>query len=73
LALRGGNETRVLSRNAKDFGSKFPEVKDSVAALDVRDAIIDYAACGIIDAMPYPVLRRTEQGFSSCEALFGTA
>jgi bifunctional non-homologous end joining protein LigD len=41
LALRGGNETRVLSRNEKDLGSKFPEVKDSVAALDVQDAIID--------------------------------
>jgi bifunctional non-homologous end joining protein LigD len=41
LALRGGNETRVLSRNENDLGSKFPEVKDSVAALDVQDAIID--------------------------------
>ena len=41
MALRGGNETRVLSRNEKDFGSKFPEVKDSIAALDVQDAIID--------------------------------
>jgi bifunctional non-homologous end joining protein LigD len=41
LALRGGSETRVLSRNQKDLGGKFPEVKDSVAALDVQDAIID--------------------------------
>jgi bifunctional non-homologous end joining protein LigD len=41
LALRGGSETRVLSRNEKDLGSKFPEVKDSIAALDVQDAIID--------------------------------
>jgi bifunctional non-homologous end joining protein LigD len=41
LALRGGNETRVLSRNEKDLGSKFPEVKDSIAALDVQDSIID--------------------------------
>ena len=41
LALRGGSETRVLSRNEKDLGSKFPEVKDSIAALDVHDAIID--------------------------------
>src|ERR1700693_1726708 len=41
MALRGGNETRVLSRNEKDLGSKFPEVKDSIAALDVQDAIID--------------------------------
>jgi bifunctional non-homologous end joining protein LigD len=41
LALRGGNETRVLSRNDKDLGRKFPEVKDAVAALAVQDAVID--------------------------------
>jgi bifunctional non-homologous end joining protein LigD len=41
LALRGGSETRILSRNQKDLGSKFPEVKDSIAALDVQDAVID--------------------------------
>jgi site-specific recombinase XerC len=35
------SETRILSRNQKDFGGKFPEVKDSIAALDVQDAIID--------------------------------
>lgn len=28
IALRGGGETRVLSRNQKDLGDKFPEVKD---------------------------------------------
>jgi hypothetical protein len=37
----GGSETRILSRNQKDLGTKFPEVKDSIAALDVQDAIID--------------------------------
>jgi bifunctional non-homologous end joining protein LigD len=41
LVLRGGNETRVLSRNEKDLGIKFSAVKDSVAALDIRDAMID--------------------------------
>jgi bifunctional non-homologous end joining protein LigD len=50
MALCGGSETRILSRNQKDLGSKFPEVKDSIAAIDVQDAIIDYAACGIINA-----------------------
>src|SRR5271157_6208097 len=40
-ALRGGAETRILSRNAKDLGKEFPEVRDSIAALDVQDAIID--------------------------------
>src|SRR6202045_2568930 len=41
LALRGGTETRILSGNEKDLGSKFPEVTDSIAALDFEDAIID--------------------------------
>lgn len=41
VALRNGNETRILSRNDKDWGRKFPEVKCAVAALSVRDAIID--------------------------------
>ena len=31
----------ALSRNEKDLGKKFQEVKDSIAALDVQDAIID--------------------------------
>jgi ATP-dependent DNA ligase len=42
LALRGGSETRVLSRNEKDFGQQVPEIQNSIAALDVQDAIIDY-------------------------------
>src|SRR3984893_4973233 len=41
LALRGGGETRVLSRNEKDLGKKFSEIRDSIAALDVQDVIID--------------------------------
>jgi bifunctional non-homologous end joining protein LigD len=40
-ALRGGSETRILSRNQKDLGGKFPEVKDSIAALGIQDVIID--------------------------------
>jgi bifunctional non-homologous end joining protein LigD len=41
LALRGENETRILSRNQKDLGKKFTNIRDSIAALDVQDAIID--------------------------------
>lgn len=41
LALRGGSQTRVLSRNKKDLGGKFAEVKDSIAALNIQDVIID--------------------------------
>jgi hypothetical protein len=41
LALRAGGETRILPRNEKDLGGKFPAVRDSIAALDVQDVIID--------------------------------
>jgi bifunctional non-homologous end joining protein LigD len=41
LALHGDGETRILSRNRKDLGVKFPDVKDSIAALNLQDAIID--------------------------------
>src|SRR4029077_5340127 len=41
LALRGGNETRILSGNQKDLGKKFPTIAESIAKLGVLDAIID--------------------------------
>ncbi len=41
LVLRGGGETRILSRNRKDLGKKFTEVIDSIAALKVQDVLID--------------------------------
>src|ERR1700722_3734865 len=41
LALRGGKEARLVSRNEKDFGGKFSEVMDSLSKLEVRDAIVD--------------------------------
>jgi bifunctional non-homologous end joining protein LigD len=41
LALRGGSEARLVSRNAKDFGGKFTEVMDSLSKLDVEDAVVD--------------------------------
>ena len=49
LALRGGSETRVLSRNQNDLGKKFTNIRDSIAALNVQDAILDDAASGIIN------------------------
>ena len=41
IALRGGPEARLLSRNEKDFGGKFPEVLGSISELNVKDAVID--------------------------------
>ena len=34
LALRGGSETRVLSRNQNDLGKKFTNIRDSIATLE---------------------------------------
>jgi bifunctional non-homologous end joining protein LigD len=58
LALRGGAEIRLLSRNQKDLGKKFPEILDAIASLDVQDAIVD----GEIVALD-------DQGRSSFQAL----
>jgi len=41
IALRGSSEARLLSRNKIDLGGKFPEVMESISALDVQDATID--------------------------------
>lgn len=41
LALKGGSQVRLLSRNEKDLGGKFPEVMEAVLQLPAQDAIID--------------------------------
>src|ERR1700736_1440867 len=41
LALKGGSEARLLSRNKKDFGAKFPEIMESIADLNAPDAMLD--------------------------------
>ena len=41
LALRGGSETRILSRNQKDLGGKISRNERFDCALDIQDAIID--------------------------------
>jgi bifunctional non-homologous end joining protein LigD len=58
IALKGGSEARLLSRNEKDFGGKFPEVLESISELNVKDAVID----GEIVALD-------EQGISSFQLL----
>jgi bifunctional non-homologous end joining protein LigD len=58
LALRSGPEIKLLSRNQKDLGKKFPEIVEAIAALDLQDAIID----GEIVALD-------DQGRSSFQAL----
>jgi bifunctional non-homologous end joining protein LigD len=65
LALRGGSETQILSWNQNDLGSKFPEVKDSIAALDIQDVIIDGEIVALdtksgerVHAVPNPLIIR---------------
>ncbi len=41
LALKGGSQVRLLSRNEKDFGAKFPEVMEATLSLKAQDAIVD--------------------------------
>ena len=41
LALKKGGGVRLVSRNQKDFGTKFPEVLDSIAKIKAHDVIID--------------------------------
>jgi bifunctional non-homologous end joining protein LigD len=41
LALKGGSQSRLLSRNEKDLGAKFPEIMEAIASLEARDAIMD--------------------------------
>jgi hypothetical protein len=52
LALRGGSETRVLSRNQNDLGKKFTNIRDSIAGLDVQDAIIDGEIVALMASTP---------------------
>ncbi len=41
LALKSGDGVRLLSRNEKDFGGKFPEVLEGIAQLEVQDVMLD--------------------------------
>ena len=41
IALKGGDEVRLLSRNQKDLSKKFAPVTNALAELDCRDAILD--------------------------------
>jgi bifunctional non-homologous end joining protein LigD len=41
IALKGGSQARLLSRNQQDFGGKFPEIMESIAALDAQDVVLD--------------------------------
>ena len=64
LALRGSSETRILSKNQNDLGKKFTEVRDSIAALDVQDTIIDGEIVALDDKgrSSFQILQAFEMG-----------
>jgi bifunctional non-homologous end joining protein LigD len=41
LAFKNGGDVRLLSRNEKDFGEKFPDIVGAIASLKIDDAILD--------------------------------
>lgn len=41
VAFKSGEDVRLLSRNEKDFGEKFPEIVEALAALKTDDAVFD--------------------------------
>lgn len=41
LAFKEGSNVRLLSRNEKDMGRKFPEIVEAISTIDAGDAIID--------------------------------
>ena len=41
LALLGGSETKLVSRNDNDFATRFPEVVEALESFEPRDTILD--------------------------------
>ena len=41
LGMKGGSQTRLLSRNEKDLGGKFPEIMESISELNAQEVILD--------------------------------
>ena len=41
LAMKGGDEVRLLSRNEKDLSAKFPEIAESIGGLSADGVIFD--------------------------------
>ena len=67
LALRAGGETRILSRNEKDLGSKFPAVRDSIAALLTTATGAGETALLRRSALAGPVVNNASALFKSLE------
>jgi len=64
LAFKNGGDVRLFSRNEKDFGGKFPDVRDAVAQIETDDAIIDgeIVALDAEGRSSFQLLQRFEMG-----------
>jgi bifunctional non-homologous end joining protein LigD len=64
LAIKNGDDVRLLSRNNKDFTAKFPEIRDAVARLEPDDAIIDGEIVALDDQgrSSFQLLQRFDMG-----------
>ncbi|HEX3719657.1 MAG TPA: non-homologous end-joining DNA ligase [Verrucomicrobiae bacterium] len=64
LAFKKNEVVSLFSRNEKDFGDKFSEVRDAVAQLDVEDAIIDGEIVALDDKgrSSFQLLQQFEMG-----------
>lgn len=47
LALKSGDEARLVSRNGKDWTDRFPTIAAAVARLRVHDAVLDGEVCAL--------------------------
>jgi bifunctional non-homologous end joining protein LigD len=63
LAWRDGDRVRLLTRNANDFGERYPLVVKAIGALKVRSCLIDgeVAVCDDTGLTVFDLLRRGER------------
>jgi ATP-dependent DNA ligase len=63
LAWRDGDRVRLLTRNANDFGERYPLVVKAIGALNVRSCLIDgeVAVCDDTGLTVFDLLRRGER------------
>ena len=41
IAFKNGADVRLISRNEKDFGERFPEIAEAIARMDANDIVMD--------------------------------
>jgi bifunctional non-homologous end joining protein LigD len=64
LAFKNGGDVRLLSRNQKDFGEKFPEAIEAISNVEIDDAILDgeIVALDVKGISSFQLLQAFERG-----------